>query len=80
VTVEGQQYLPGEPDKRLYAVHFCRDCGHEYHPVRLVADVPSVGDRSFLPRDIDDAPPAKGDDDSARTLRRIPRRARCLAF
>ncbi len=65
VTVEGQQYLPGEPDKRLYAVHFCRDCGHEYHPVRLVVDVPSAGDRSFLPRDIDDAPPAKGDDDSA---------------
>ena len=35
VTVEGQQFLPGDPDKRLYPVHFCRDCGHEYHPVRL---------------------------------------------
>ena len=33
VTVDGQQFLPGDPDKRLYAVHFCRDCGHEYHPV-----------------------------------------------
>lgn len=52
VTVEGQQYLPGNPDKRLYPVHFCRDCGHEYHPVRLVAE---DGDRTFYARDIDDA-------------------------
>ena len=35
VTVDGQQFLPGAPEKRLYSVHFCRDCGHEYHPVRL---------------------------------------------
>src|SRR5690606_24626316 len=38
VTVEGQQYLPGDPDVRLYPVHFCRDCGQEYHPVRLVVE------------------------------------------
>ncbi len=61
VTVDGQQFLPGEPNKRLYPVHFCRDCGHEYHPVRFVTD---GGDRSFLARDIDDAAPARpGDDD-----------------
>lgn len=60
VTVEGQQYLPGDPDKRLYPVHFCRECGHEYHPVRLVSD---SGERVFLPRDIDDAAPAKADED-----------------
>ena len=60
VTVEGQQYLPGDPDKRLYPVHFCRECGHEYHPVRFVSD---SGERIFLARDIDDAAPAKGDDD-----------------
>ncbi len=35
VTVDGQQFLPEHPDKRLYPVHFCRECGHEYHPVRL---------------------------------------------
>ena len=59
VTVDGQQFLPGHPDKRLYAVHFCRDCGHEYHPVRLVhQDEGSV----FLARDIDDAPPTKRDE------------------
>jgi hypothetical protein len=60
VTVDGQQFLPGEPNKRLYPVHFCRDCGHEYHPVRFVTD---GGEKSFLARDIDDAAPARSDDD-----------------
>ena len=55
VTVDGQQFLPGQEEKRLYAVHFCRECGHEYHPVRLVHQ---EGQASFLARDIDDAPPA----------------------
>jgi hypothetical protein len=60
ITVEGQQFLPGAADKRLYPVHFCRDCGHEYHPVRLVKD---GGERMFLARDIDDAAPVASDDD-----------------
>jgi Lhr-like helicase len=60
VTVEGQQYLPGDPDKRLYPVHFCRECGHEYHPVRLISE---DGEQRFLARDIDDAAPANTDDD-----------------
>jgi hypothetical protein len=59
VIVDGQQFLPEHPDKRLYPVHFCRECGHEYHPVRLVQE---EGHRYFLGRDIDDAPPAKNDD------------------
>jgi hypothetical protein len=29
VTVDGQQFLPGAPEKRLYAVHFCRECGQD---------------------------------------------------
>ncbi|MCK6587115.1 MAG: DEAD/DEAH box helicase, partial [Polyangiaceae bacterium] len=60
VTVDGQQFLPGDAEKRLYAVHFCRDCGHEYHPVRLVTQ---GDDRLFLARDIDDAPPKRDDDE-----------------
>ena len=56
LTVDGQQFLPGHEDKRLYAVHFCRECGHEYHPVRLVHQDGKV---FFLARDIDDAPPSK---------------------
>ena len=60
VTVDGQQFLPGAPDKRLYPVHFCRECGHEYHPVRLVSE---DGVRRFLARDIDDALPTREDDE-----------------
>ena len=56
VTVDGQQFLPAHPDKRLYPVHFCRECGHEYHPVRLVQH---EGESVFLARDIDDAPPTR---------------------
>lgn len=59
VTVEGQQFLPGSPDKRLYSVHFCRNCGQEYHPVRYLSD---AGQRKVLARDIDDAPPQPPDD------------------
>jgi hypothetical protein len=60
ITVEGQQFLPGAPEKRLYPVHFCRDCGHEYHPIRVVSE---DGGRRVLARDIDDAAPIKSDDD-----------------
>src|SRR5262249_55629758 len=59
VIVDGQKFLPEHPEKRLYPVHFCRECGHEYHPVRLVSE---GEERSFLSRDIDDALPAKEDD------------------
>ncbi|MEZ4321154.1 MAG: DEAD/DEAH box helicase [Myxococcota bacterium] len=62
VTVDGQQFLPGHPDKRLYPVHFCRECGHEYHPVRLVDE---DGARKLLSRSIDDAPPTKDDEKAA---------------
>jgi len=60
VTVDGQQFLPGDPERRLYPVHFCRECGHEYHPVRLAS---SGSERLFYARDIDDAPLPKADDD-----------------
>ena len=52
VTVEGQQFYPGAPEKRLYATHFCRECGQEYHPVRFVTE---DGPRRVLARNIDDA-------------------------
>jgi hypothetical protein len=63
VTVEEQQFLPTDPTKRLYAAHFCRQCGHEYHPVRLVSEGPSP--REFLPRTIDDVP-VKSPEDAER--------------
>lgn len=62
ITVDGQQYLPGQPEKRLYPIHFCRECGHEYHPVRLVDD---GGKHMLLARSIDDAPSSDEDSDAA---------------
>lgn len=61
VTVDGQQFLPTAPEKRLYPLYFCRECGHEYHPVRLVD---KDGGLFILPRSIDDAPPGNADDSS----------------
>jgi superfamily II DNA/RNA helicase len=62
VVVDGQKYLPNHPEKRLYPVHFCRECGHEYHPVRLVEE---DGTRKALARSIEDTPPTADDDDPA---------------
>lgn len=59
VTVDGQQFLPEASEKRLYPAHFCRDCGQEYHPVRLSQE---GGARKLLARDIDDTAPAHAND------------------
>lgn len=32
-TLNGQQYKPGERDKLLFTMSFCRECGQEYYPV-----------------------------------------------
>ncbi|OPX34905.1 MAG: helicase, partial [Desulfobacteraceae bacterium 4484_190.1] len=47
----GQQFLPGDRDKRLFSVHFCRQCGQEYYPVwHFLED----GAPFLTPRDIED--------------------------
>jgi len=52
VTLDPQQFAPGRPEGvRLYPLHFCRTCGQEHHPVRLIED--GEGAR-VLARDIDD--------------------------
>ena len=33
VTLDGQRFDPEDPDARLYATFFCRNCGQEHHPV-----------------------------------------------
>ncbi len=60
VTVDGQIFDPENPEKRLYPIHFCRDCGQEYHPVRLVS---IDGEQRVLARDIEDAPLNRSDSD-----------------
>jgi len=51
LTLDGSQFVPGERHRRLFALHFCRECGQEYVPVWN--DNGSDG-RSFSPRSIDE--------------------------
>ncbi|MFM8422019.1 MAG: DEAD/DEAH box helicase, partial [Verrucomicrobiota bacterium] len=70
VTLDAQRFAPGRHDQRvlLYAAHFCRDCGQEYHPVwRHERQAPQ-----FLPREIDDTSAESGDEASPGFL--APRR------
>lgn len=66
VTTNGQQYLPGHDEKRLYPIHFCRDCGQEYYPVLLEE---RDGIKQILPREIEDIPVSKDEDEEANDSR-----------
>lgn len=52
VTLDGQRFLPAQPEARLYETFFCRNCGQEFHPVTLTKGPQTC----FLPRGIDDQP------------------------
>lgn len=51
LTLEGSQFVPGDRSRRLYALHFCRECGQEYVPVW---DENSASGRTFSPRNIEE--------------------------
>ncbi len=53
IVLDGQQFLPSDPNQRLYSTHLCRECGQEYHPVRWQR---APGGAVILARDIDDMP------------------------
>jgi len=53
VTFDGQVFDPENPTKRLYAAHFCRNCGQEHHPVTAFG---GTGAMRFEKREIDDVP------------------------
>jgi Lhr-like helicase len=50
ITLDAQRFAPGRKEEGvlLYAAHFCRECGQEYHPVWRDKE------NRFSPRDIDD--------------------------
>lgn len=52
ITLDAQRFAPGRQTEAvlLYPVHFCRECGQEYHPVWR-EDNSSI---HFKPREIDD--------------------------
>ncbi|MBP7570562.1 MAG: DEAD/DEAH box helicase [Acidobacteria bacterium] len=50
VTLHGQVYVPGDRERRLYPLVFCRECGQEYASVYLRQPTPG-GPAEFEPRD-----------------------------
>ncbi len=53
ITVHGQKYIPGDRNKILLPLVFCRECGHEFYAVRCHQDKDTER-ISFEPRDIND--------------------------
>ena len=60
VTVSGQIFNPNNEEERLYPVHFCRNCGQEFHPVTLRTD---RSREYFEKREIDDIPVEADEED-----------------
>ncbi|KAB2893776.1 MAG: DEAD/DEAH box helicase [Bacteroidetes bacterium] len=51
ITLNGQQFVPGDRDRVLFPLCFCRECGQEYYVIRIN----SVNDnRRIMPRDFGD--------------------------
>ena len=66
VVLDGQEFLPeGDGDKRLYALHFCHNCGQEHLPVWYCDD---GGAKRLEARPIEDFP-LEEDDDGKTALR-----------
>lgn len=50
ITLEGQQYKPGDRGRPLFNLAFCRECGQEYYPVW--AEMEGKSPNRFKPRDL----------------------------
>lgn len=50
ISTSGQQFVPGDKDRVLLPLCFCRECGQEYYCVRETKD----GGGTFVPREISD--------------------------
>lgn len=59
ITLVGQQFKPGDRDRPLYSLCFCRQCGQEYFPVW--AELDNREPQKFTPRDLSE----RSDDDES---------------
>lgn len=59
ITVYGQKFVPGEREKLVFPLAFCRECGQEYYVVRQIMDQESRSAR-FLPRELNENKVADG--------------------
>lgn len=53
LTIHGQQFVPGDRDRILLPLVFCRECGQEYYAVRRTTD-PESGTVRYEPREVSD--------------------------
>lgn len=53
LTVHGQQFVPGDRNRVLFPLVFCRECGQEYYCVGMTEDE-ETGHRHFAPREFSD--------------------------
>ena len=53
ITPSGQQFVPGDRQRILLPLAFCRECGQEYYTVRQRVDL-ETHIATFLPRDLTD--------------------------
>jgi len=59
ITLHGQRFVPGERDKVLFPLCFCRECGQEYYSVRLSKGT-EIEQRRLMPREFSDRLPDDG--------------------
>lgn len=60
ITLNGQQFVPGDRSRNLFPLLFCRECGEDYHPVARHTDelgtrfeVRDIGEQKFEDEDVD---------------------------
>lgn len=53
LTVNGQQYVPGDKTKKLFPIAFCRECGQEYYTVRCLENDDTKA-TEYKPRELTD--------------------------
>lgn len=59
ITLNGQRFVPGDREKVLFPLCFCRECGQEYYTVRVTTNEDGEC-RKVMPRDFSDRLPDDG--------------------
>jgi ATP-dependent helicase YprA (DUF1998 family)/very-short-patch-repair endonuclease len=59
LTLQGQQFVPGDRQRVLLPLVFCRECGQEYYCVRQVKETGSSR-AIYMPRELSDRFPTDG--------------------